>query len=67
MFRLFACGSSGGRLFSPKAIGLDLACKALLYEPRTVAGSQHFLAGAGAVGGTYNTTFHVGFVNLRVF
>jgi len=53
-------------LFSPNAIGLDLAYKALLYEPRTVAGSQHFLAGAGAVGGTYNTTFHVGSINLRV-
>ncbi len=65
MFRLFAYRSSGGRLFSPKAIGLDLACKALLYEPRTVAGSQHFLVGAGAVSGTYNTTFHVGFAQPR--
>jgi long-chain fatty acid transport protein len=51
---------------SPKAIGLDLAYKALLYETRTVTGSNHFLAGPNAVDGTYHTTFHVGFLNLRV-
>lgn len=65
-FGLFQCGSSNGGMFSPKAIGLDLAYKALLYEDRTVTGSNHFLAGAGAVNGSYQTTFHVGSVNLRV-
>lgn len=66
VFGLFPCGSSGGGPFSSKAVGLDLAYKALLYETRTVSGSNHFLAGPNAVDGTYQTTFHAGSINLRV-
>jgi long-chain fatty acid transport protein len=62
---LIECGSAGSR-WLPKGIGLDLAYQALLYETRTVTGNQQPLAISGSVNGTYQTTFHVGLVNLRV-
>lgn len=49
------CGSVG------KAMGLDLAYQAIVYEPRTVLGNQD-----PSVDGTYNTIIHVGAVNMRV-
>ena len=63
---LLECGSSDGGRFSPKAIGLDLAYKALIYETRTVSGNANPIANPGSVDGRYQTTYHVGSINLRV-
>lgn len=60
------CGSAEGGILRPKAIGLDLAYQVILYETRTVTGNQNPVAIPGVVNGTYQTTFHVGMVNLRV-
>ena len=62
---LFDCGT-GTSWYSPKAIGLDLSYKAILYEDRTVTGSMHPLSAPGIFDGRYQTTFHIGGVNLRV-
>jgi long-chain fatty acid transport protein len=64
-FGLFECGGAGSK-YRPKAVGIDLAYQALIYETRTVSGSNHFLTGSGAVDGRYETVYHVGAVNLRV-
>ena len=63
---LFECGSEGGGKFRPMAIGLDLAYQALLYDTRTVNGSQPPLTLPGTNDGTYKTTYHIGSINLRV-
>lgn len=63
---LFECGKSEKRLFMTQAIGLDLAYKALLYETRTISGNANPIAVPGSVNGTYQTTYHVGSINLRV-
>ncbi|WP_447985767.1 OmpP1/FadL family transporter [Nitrospira sp. Nam74] len=79
---LFAVGlgtlcKSGGRFlgvvpcggqpwFSPKAIGFDVSYQFILYEPRTVIGSQNPVAIPGAIDGTYLTHFHVASLNLRL-
>ena len=55
-----------GDYLVPKAIGLDLAYQALLYDTRTVNGSQPPLAAPGTNDGTYKTTYHIGSINLRV-
>ena len=57
---LIGCGSGEG-MFSPRAFGIDVAYQALLYENRTVSGNIN-----PTVNGTYQTTYHVGSVNLRV-
>lgn len=63
---LIPCGEETGR-FSPKAIGLDVAYKALIYEIRTVTGNQALASIAGTgVNGRYDTVFHGGLVNLRL-
>jgi long-chain fatty acid transport protein len=58
---LIGCGGSGGGIFSPQAFGIDFAYQALFYENRTVSGNLN-----PTVNGTYQTTYHVGSVNLRV-
>jgi len=58
---VIGCGSSGGGMLSPRAIGIDIAYQALLYENRTISGNPN-----PTVNGTYQTTYHVGSVNLRV-
>ncbi len=63
---LFPCGNENGGLLQPKALGLDLAFQALLYETRTVTGNQNPVAIPGSVNGTYQTTWYVGSINLRV-
>jgi len=63
---LIECGSTPAGWWRPTGIGLDLAYQALLYETRTVTGNQHPLAIPGSVNGTYQTTYHVGSVNLRL-
>ena len=62
-----SCGTAGNGSLQPKAIGLDLAYQAILYETRTVNGNQNPLAfPSDAVDGTYRTTLHVGAINLKV-
>ncbi len=63
-FGLFRCGGDGR--FRPTAVGIDLAYQVLLYEVRTVSGSQPPLTLPGTVDGRYQTTYHIGQVNLRV-
>ncbi len=63
---LVPCGAAEGSSFWPKGIGIDLAYQLILYEPRTVSGSAHPVAIPGVIDGTYQTTWHVGSLNLRV-
>ena len=63
---LLTCGSEEGGFLRPKALGLDVAFQALLFEPRTVTGNQNPVAIPGSVDGTYKTTWYVGSINLRV-
>ena len=63
---LIECGSAEGGVLRPKAIGLDLAYQAIFYETRTVTGNVNPVAVPGVVNGTYQTTLHVGSINLRV-
>ncbi len=63
---LLPCGSSDRGLLRPSAVGLDLAFQALLYETRTVTGNQNPVAIPGSVNGTYQTTWYIGSINLRV-
>ncbi|MBH0193419.1 MAG: long-chain fatty acid transporter [Nitrospira sp.] len=65
-FGIVPCGTTGGPSFGHKAIGLDVAYQAILYEPRTVTGNQNPVAIPGLVNGTYQTVLHVGSINLRV-
>ncbi len=55
------CGSGSGSFLSRKALGIDLAYQAILFEKRTVTGNPDPNAD-----GTYKTTNHVGSVTLRV-
>ncbi|MBA2252709.1 MAG: outer membrane protein transport protein [Nitrospirales bacterium] len=61
---LFECAGSENKFL--RAVGLDVAYKALLYETRTVSGNANPVAIPGSVNGRYQTTYHVGSVNLRV-
>jgi long-chain fatty acid transport protein len=63
---LLPCGEAAGLSFWAKAIGIDLAYQLIMYEPRTVSGNMHPVAIPGVVNGTYQTTYHVGSLNLRV-
>lgn len=63
---LLACGNPNAKWYGPKAIGLDLAFQALLYETRTVTANQNPVAIPGSVNGTYQTTWYIGSVNLRI-
>jgi len=63
---LIECGKAEGGILRPKAIGLDLAYQAIFYETRTVSGNLNPVAIPGVVNGTYQTTLHVGMINLRV-
>ncbi len=60
------CGSGGGNSFWPTGIGLDLAYQFLFYEERTVSGATNPVAIPGVLNGTYDTTIHIGAVNLRL-
>jgi hypothetical protein len=55
-----------GPAFWPSAIGVDLAYQVNLYEPRNVSGNANPVAIPGVVNGRYQTTYHVGSINLRV-
>ncbi|MGQ0811874.1 MAG: OmpP1/FadL family transporter [Nitrospiraceae bacterium] len=60
------CGRGETKRFLPKAIGLDLAYQAILYEKRTVSGAVNPVAIPGVIDGIYKTTFHIGSLNLRL-
>lgn len=53
--------NEGTGSFAPKAIGLDLAYRAWIFEPRTIIGNQN-----PTVDGTYQAIAHVGVVTVRV-
>lgn len=57
---LISCNAGTGR-FAQKAIGLDFAYRAWLFESRTVTGNLN-----PTVDGTYDAIAHVGVVTLRV-
>jgi len=63
---LVECGTPEGGIFRPSAIGVDFAYQAIFYETRTVSGNQNPVAIPGVVNGTYQSTLHVGMINLRV-
>ena len=63
---LFPCGTSDRKWYQPSALGLDLAFQALLYETRTVTGNQNPVAIPSSVNGTYQTTWYIGSLNLRM-
>ena len=54
------CGGESG-LFGRKALGIDVAYQALLFESRAVTGNPN-----PTVNGTYQTTTHAGSVTMRV-
>jgi long-chain fatty acid transport protein len=60
------CDDSAERSFFPKAIGLDVAYQAILYEPRTVSGAVSPFATPGVMDGLYRTLFHIGAINFRL-
>jgi long-chain fatty acid transport protein len=60
------CNSGTGHSFWPKSIGMDFAYQAILYEERTVTGATNPVAIPGVLNGTYDTTFHVGAINIRL-
>ncbi|MBX3304118.1 MAG: hypothetical protein KF693_18040 [Nitrospira sp.] len=59
-FGLLTCGSEAG-FFVRKALGIDVAYQALLFESRTVTGSPN-----PTVNGTYETTTHASSMTMRV-
>jgi long-chain fatty acid transport protein len=63
---LIPCSMSDGLGFWPSAIGVDLAYQVNLYEPRNVSGNVNPVAIPGVVNGRYQTTYHVGSINLRI-
>jgi long-chain fatty acid transport protein len=63
---LIPCSMSDGPSFWPSAIGVDLAYQVNLYEPRNVSGNVNPVSIPGVVNGRYQTTYHVGSINLRV-
>jgi long-chain fatty acid transport protein len=58
---LMQCGDIGLGSLKPKAIGLDLAFQAGLYEDRTVQGNRN-----PAVDGIYKTTLYLGSASIRM-
>ena len=58
---LMRCGDIGLGPLKPKAIGLDLAFQAGLYEDRTVQGNRN-----STVDGIYRTTLYLGSATIRM-
>ena len=58
---LMRCGDLGVGSLKPKAIGLDLAFQAGLYEERTVQGNRN-----PTVDGIYRTTLYLGSATIRM-
>ncbi len=58
---LMRCGDIGLGSLKPKAIGLDLAFQAGLYEDRTVQGNRN-----PTVDGIYRTTLYLGSATIRM-
>jgi long-chain fatty acid transport protein len=57
---LLPCGSEQGRWWAPKAIGLDVAYQAVLYDTRQISNNDD-----PRVNGRWSTTTHVGSISLR--
>ncbi|MCS6304416.1 MAG: hypothetical protein H8K07_12225 [Nitrospira sp.] len=57
---LLTCGSEAG-FFGRKALGIDVAYQALLFESRTVIGNPN-----PTVNGTYQTTTHASSMTMRI-
>jgi long-chain fatty acid transport protein len=57
---LFRCGHLGVGSMRTKAIGVDLAYQAVLYQSRTITGNRN-----PTVDGTYESTLHSGSISLR--
>jgi long-chain fatty acid transport protein len=55
------CGDLGVGRMRTKAISLDLAYQAVLYQSRTITGNRN-----PTVDGTYESTLHAGTISLRV-
>lgn len=58
---LISCSTGSGSFMNRKALGIDLAYQAVLFEQRNVTGSPN-----PATDGTYKTTNHIGSVTMRV-
>jgi long-chain fatty acid transport protein len=58
---LISCGSGSTGFLNRKALGIDLAYQAVLFEKRSVTGSPN-----PDTDGTYRTTNHVGAVTVRI-
>lgn len=58
---LIRCGELGVGSLKPKAIGVDLALQAGIYEDRTISGNHN-----RTVDGTYDTTLYNGSVSIRM-
>jgi long-chain fatty acid transport protein len=56
------CGNDGTTFLSTTAIGIDLAYQAILYNSRGITANDDPL---GRVNGGWDTTIHVGALNLR--
>lgn len=59
------CGSSRDAVLGIKEIGFAIAYQAMLYDTRTVHGSTTPFAPPGTADGTYQSTFHLGFIMLN--
>ena len=57
------CGNNASGKLGITGIGLDLAYQALLYQTRNI---QNNVDSLGRVNGTWDTTIHVGALNLRM-
>ena len=60
-FGVVGCKSKSEGWFAMRGIGLDLAYQALLYQSRTISNNMN-----PVVNGTWDTTFHIGALNLRI-
>ena len=59
-FGVAQCDSRGEGWIPIKGIGLDLAYQVLLYQSRGISNNSN-----SAVNGTWDSTFHIGAINLR--
>lgn len=59
------CGRPNDDTLGVKEIGMAFAYQAMLYDTRTVIGSTSPLGPPGTADGTYQSTYHLGFVMLN--
>ena len=61
MLGVLPCGSEQGQWWAPRAIGLDLAYTAVLYDSRQISNNVD-----PRVNGRWSTTAHVGSISFRI-